>query len=204
VIDSTISSNGQHIFFTIPRHIHELNSSERYEKICDTLKNDPDNKFLDGYYDNCLINKPIKIDLNQFIQYSSSCFGLSRHCPSLKEIIVNSIPQGYYTKRPYLLSKCEPGFFCQNGLSIECPIGYKCPFELMEKPLKCEASKFFNTTCFGNRHVNEKICPYGNVCYKPYYPPIPSPPGFFGIITKKNSRSFSSCIKGEYCNLVFF
>lgn len=74
VIDLHVSENSQHLFTAITRKRWELNSVQRNKQICEELKKNPNNIYLQSYAQTCNIVNTVQIDFNLFGQYTSSCF----------------------------------------------------------------------------------------------------------------------------------
>src|SRR3989338_675157 len=101
-----ITRIAQHMFVTISRERWELQSINRFYSICKQLEINPDDPFLKPFSQQCSANSPTPVTLNQFGQYTSSCFsGMS--CPSLKKVEIKTLPSGYYTTRPNAVKACE-------------------------------------------------------------------------------------------------
>ncbi|KAL9648025.1 hypothetical protein ABK040_012079 [Willaertia magna] len=174
--DFEVSLNGQHLYAPISRNKWELNSIQRYKEICEKLKQDPNNIFLESFYDQCEKEPPRNVDLNQFVMYMGSCFS-GIFCPSFRFTMISSPPSGYYTQNPTYLTKCPKGSFCVMGQKRYCPIGFICDTEGLSQPKRCKDSAI--QTCYGEGHWKPDICPHGTRCIAPYFPPLPISPGLF-------------------------
>lgn len=199
IIDMEVSQNGQYLLSTITRDKWELDSIIRFQNICRTLEKDPDNMFLYPYADSCKSFPNVSLDINQFGQFASVCPPGSL-CPSLNENIMTTVKEKRYTFRPNMERICNPGFFCQNGVQVDCPQGFTCPFFGMTKPEKCLKDNSLSTTCSSGKLTKPKQCPQGAICTVPYFPPFPASPGHFSDLENGKRRNIP-CRPGEYCPL---
>lgn len=199
IIDMDVSQNGQYLTTTINRNKWELDSIVRFQNICSTLANDPQNMFLKAYSDPCKNFPNITIDLNQFGQIGSVCTpGIL--CPSLNVNIFSSVQTSYYTFRANMEILCPPGSFCQNGIRNDCPQGFICPNSGMTKPIICPKDITLSTTCSNPKLTTPMLCPNGSICTVPYFPPLPSAPGFYSDL-QNGIKTNIPCSLGEYCPL---
>ncbi|EFC41188.1 predicted protein [Naegleria gruberi] len=204
-----ITRNAQHMFVTVSRERWELQSLTRFYNICKQLEVDPEDPFLKPFAEQCKANTPSPVTLNQFGQYTSSCFsGMS--CPSLKHVEIDIIPEGFYTTRPNVVKECEEKYFCLQGVRQPCPIGFYCPNKGMTKPLPCKFSTSHNLhkrglsweepkgsdTCYSQANSLPQPCLNGTLCITPYFPPIPISPGLY-----LEGNKIKECQLGDYCNL---
>ncbi|KAG2383009.1 hypothetical protein C9374_004976 [Naegleria lovaniensis] len=209
------SSNAQHLFVTVWRERWELQSQQRFYNICQTLKSNPEDQFLKPFQSACSSTpEAIPVNLNHFGQYTSSCFsGMS--CPSIRKVILNTVPEGHYTERPNAVKECEVSNFCVSGVQQPCPPGFMCPFKGMTKPIACSFDTVNTASDIDTREVSQwpgpkgsstcarkgtsfpEPCPNGTFCITPYFPALPISPGLY----IQDQSTIKKCEIGDYCNL---
>jgi hypothetical protein len=135
---------------------------------------------------------------------SVSPFSLAFVGLSGENVVAAEAPKpGTYALFPGRLRNCSRGNFCADGKNQACPIGFKCPYDHMSLPIRCEPNDYHNTTCFQTGLADEMPCPAGFVCKGMDVPPIPIPAGYYLPNITSNAREGpgSRCYPGDFCAL---
>ena len=181
-VDSMSSSpNGQHLFIKTTRELWELQAMERVVEVCARLSEDISDLFLESFIPACFEAEdddsvPRYPRPDDFVMATSACI-TGTLCTSFNNENVTEIADGYYTDYHFDVGVCEAGYFCQNGIQIECPRGYYCPTDGLSLPLRCAFDPTHLTTCFEEGLKQPAPCPDGYICYAPHLPPIAAAPG---------------------------
>jgi ABC-type multidrug transport system ATPase subunit len=207
------SENGMHAFVALTRKFWELEAMERIYNVCQILAGkagtDKDREFFAASPENdklvAMCSEPIRLpSLNDFFQYIGVC-PPQLFCFSLVKPVFTAVGQGYYSPDSFRKEPCPPGFFCPQtmGHKMSCPPGYICPEEAMSSPRRCPFSVAQTFTCSDWEMTQPKPCPPGSLCTVPYFPPIPSPPGYFVSRNGVEPPELTPCHSGddecEYC-----
>jgi ABC-type multidrug transport system ATPase subunit len=208
-----IPENGEHAFVATSRQRWEIEAQSRLVEICETRTvNETTKALLRPYEPLCdppTGLKPAKPSIASFVFFMSMCTS-GIYCPSFvsapsateKPMLLAQQPEGgTYALFPGKLRNCSKGHFCSDGKEKPCPIGYKCPYERMSLPIRCEPDPQFRTTCFNQGLADEMECPNGFVCTGMDVPPTPAPPGFFLPNSTYREGPGTTCAPGEYCAL---
>jgi ABC-type multidrug transport system ATPase subunit len=197
------TTNGMFSFITMTRLESEKESYSRAAEMCELLKKDPANPALLPYKTACSQigpKKPRKLSILDFVQVTSFCPPGS-YCESMLEYNITSMPDGYYSNYGFDQINCEKGSFCPQGIKQKCPIGFICPEKTMKMPKPCRIDSTKTTNCFNESLLSPQLCQKGQICYTPYMPGLPSPPGYKTSSINVSPRTLINCSIGEYCSL---
>ena len=197
------SKNGQFSLIAMTRLKSEMDSFTRAALMCEMLKKDPNNPFLIPFIQACSARgdlQPRRPSILDFVQIASFCPPGS-WCPSFTTYDLSPMEDGYYSKYGYDKVACEPGYFCPQGTKQKCPIGSTCPNIGMKTPFPCRIDPTKSTSCFASGLIIPNICEEGKVCWTPYLPGLPAPPGMKTTPLDVIPRTLIACKTGEYCSL---
>lgn len=171
-------------------------------EVCEQLAADPGDAFLQAYAGACAGSGgqvPRLPDVADFLQIASACLP-GMLCPSFESEVLAVLPSGYYSNFGFDLDECEPGYICNNGQRVACPIGFTCPSAGMTLPQVCAADPTLATNCAVQGLAAPQPCANGTLCIAPYIPPIPAPPGY-AQSWSNGSRGIVACPDGDWCGL---
>ena len=195
--------NAQFSMITMTRLKSEINAMERAAELCSLWEKNPNDPFLISLASTCDLNNPMrprKPSILDFVQVASFCVPGS-YCPSFTDYNLSAMSAGYYSTYGYDKNECEAGSFCPQGVKQTCPIGSTCPNVGMKTPFPCKIDSSSTTSCFANGLQKPQECKSGTVCYTPYMPGLPAPPGTKTSATGIIPRTLIHCKVGEYCSL---
>ena len=119
-------------------------------------------------------------------------------CPTFSdEADLMAIPRNY-SNYGYDQQPCK-GHVLRAGVQQECPIGFIC--QLQGWYLLTPARSTQSTQPHVSIKDRPQKCPDGTICYTPYMPGLPAPPGYKTTSIDVATRSLIKCIEGEYCSI---
>ena len=176
-----LSDNAQFAFVTMTRYRTEVDSYNRAALMCKLLKERPGDPALLPYTDACARTGDAKVrrpNILDFVQVATLCMPGSL-CPNFSgKASLLKIANGNYSKYGFEQGPCKPGSFCAQGVKQECPIGFMCPRPSMPYPEPCKNDQLHSRSCYKAGLTEEILCPKGTLCYTPYMPGLPAPPGY--------------------------
>ena len=198
------SLNGQFVFITMTRLQSEVNSMTRIALLCELLEKNPGDPALEAYREACSAKgdmRPRKPNILDFVQVATMCLPGTRCSTFSDKAIIEKTTPGRFSQYGFDEIPCKRGQFCAQGVTSDCPIGFICPFVGMSAPLPCKIDTSYKTSCFETKQIAPQDCPDGSMCYTPYMPGIPAPPGYKTTAKKISPRALLECAAGEYCSL---
>lgn len=116
IIHTFNSLNNQHLFLSLTRKKWEIEAEKRYQLVCDTLRNDPDNVFLKDFKDQCVLSPPKPFDENHFAMIVNSCLDGHLCADFSMNTISQDVAPGMFVDRSIYVTTCPLGSYCIKGI----------------------------------------------------------------------------------------